>query len=1155
MDGDQDRRDQDGACVPASRRAAGCRTQRTGELTLALMVTTALIAVCAPCPSARAQSQPASSPSGAATASFDIPPQPLSQALVQFSRTTGIQLFFNADLVRGIHSPGARGPFSQTGALSRLLAGSGLSYRFTNATTVAISGPAASSSAATAAAAEGAIQLDTITVVGGGVAPADAPFSVPGSVSRISGETIERFRGQSAGDIFRGTPGVVSAMNRNGAAVDVNIRGLQGMNRVATTVDGSEQSTSSYRGYSGVDNRTYIDPDLISGVTIGKGPGGSAGAIGGTVAIDTLNASDILRPGETHGVRVRASISSNGTEPRIGSKTWLPGPSPDGDFANKSGSAAFAVTGPNIDIVGAYVQRLAGNYFAGTHGPLEGDNPAGGVKALSRFKYGDEVFNTSQDSNSVLLKATMRPLDDHELQLGYLHYANRFGETMPTLILTTSGTSTPQQLALSTIALDQFTVRHHWKPADNELIDFKANAWMSSSDEVASIAGATFSGIGAKSKSYGVNASNASRFDTASMPFTLRYGGSFKLEDAESDYRLSTNFQGFERSISPDGTRRIGTLFVNGTWEPTPWLALDAGATYLNYKVENRATPVWSYSGPPYRPYEGSGVSPSFGVTVTPLAGWQLFAKYTTGIRPPSLRESTWTASGLRFNPDIVAETARSWEIGTNVLKADVLLPGDKARLKLAYFNNVTDDYIGRRWDGAYLSLFNYDKVVMKGFELSGGYDARKAFVDYAFNWYTDVEMCRTASTCTNGTAQADYIANHIPPVFSAAVTGGVRLFDEQLTVGGRYTYMGARAGTVQADNYSGAVGSITKTWVPYSLVDVFAQWKINDSLTLDVSAENLLDRYYVDALNNTDMPAPGRMIRATLTGKLGSAAPFQSVWPFNRNPGAAPGSDWTGLYVGGHAGQGFAALNGATTAMNGAANRIAATESVDMNIKNFLLGGQIGFNYQLDNRLVIGLEADYSKTRLTGYQEALSTEAAFTAKRNLQARTEYQLDWMATVRGRVGYAFDRLLVYGTGGLAFLNETQLRDQYRTTETGSGQSTTSLLFTEFDEKTRKGWTLGVGAEYAISANWSVKGEYAFAGFGVEEFVFRNARAGVSTPYTVTTRCTPTNWNVPPCRGVRETIVTNVPGTSNTVNGRKASNALDLHTFKVGVNFRF
>ena len=240
--------------------------------------------------------------------------------------------------------------------------------------------------------------------------------------------------------MFQGTPGVISSMNRNGAAIDVNIRGLQGMNRVATSVDGSEQSTSSYRGYSGVDNRTYVDPDLIGGITITKGPkDGSAGAIGGTVAIETLNVADILKPGDIYGVRVKAGASTNGTDPRIGSMSWLHGPPSDFNFSNRSGSAAFAVTQPNVDIVAAYVRRVAGNYFAGTNGDLFTEDFRGGTKALSKFKYGDEVFNTSQNSTSALLKATLRPADGHELRLGYIRYENKFGEVLPTVVVTTGG--------------------------------------------------------------------------------------------------------------------------------------------------------------------------------------------------------------------------------------------------------------------------------------------------------------------------------------------------------------------------------------------------------------------------------------------------------------------------------------------------------------------------------------------------------------------------------------------------------------------------------------------------------------------------------------------------------------------------------------------
>ena len=67
---------------------------------------------------------------------------------------------------------------------------------------------------------------------------------------------------------------------------------------------------------------------------------------------------------------------------------------------------------------------------------------------------------------------------------------------------------------------------------------------------------------------------------------------------------------------------------------------------------------------------------------------------------------------------------------------------------------------------------------------------------------------------------------------------------------------------------------------------------------------------------------------------------------------------------------------------------------------------------------------------RLSGYREILATEATLLAQRNLEAKMDYAFDWMATIRGRVGYAFDRMFVYGTGGVALLKDKEFREQYR-----------------------------------------------------------------------------------------------------------------------------
>lgn len=159
------------------RNEKGGRSGRDGTLRFALLVTTALgTIVTAPAP---VFAQAAEKTSRVA---YNIPPQPLSQALVQFSKVAGIQLFFNADIARGISSRGASGSLTRTEALEKLLSGSGLTYHFTNATTVTISGQAAAGTGA--ASVNGATTLAPIVVQAG---KQNGFISTDGNVASKSG--------------------------------------------------------------------------------------------------------------------------------------------------------------------------------------------------------------------------------------------------------------------------------------------------------------------------------------------------------------------------------------------------------------------------------------------------------------------------------------------------------------------------------------------------------------------------------------------------------------------------------------------------------------------------------------------------------------------------------------------------------------------------------------------------------------------------------------------------------------------------------------------------------------------------------------------------------------------------------------------------------
>lgn len=88
-------------------------------------------------------------------------------------------------------------------------------------------------------------------------------------------------------------------------------------------------------------------------------------------------------------------------------------------------------------------------------------------------------------------------------------------------------------------------------------------------------------------------------------------------------------------------------------------------------------------------------------------------------------------------------------------------------------------------------------------------------------------------------------------------------------------------------------------------------------------------------------------------------------------------------------------------------------------------------------------------------------------------------LDWFSTFRGRAGYAFDHFLVYGTAGAAV---ARIRS---TTNVLFGNDALDFFNTNLvgqTTDTRWGWTAGVGAEYALGSNWSIKAEYLHLDFG-------------------------------------------------------------------------
>jgi outer membrane immunogenic protein len=169
---------------------------------------------------------------------------------------------------------------------------------------------------------------------------------------------------------------------------------------------------------------------------------------------------------------------------------------------------------------------------------------------------------------------------------------------------------------------------------------------------------------------------------------------------------------------------------------------------------------------------------------------------------------------------------------------------------------------------------------------------------------------------------------------------------------------------------------------------------------------------------------------------------------------------DWTGFYIGGHVGYGWADKDWRD------AFGLATTHTAD----GFLGGGQVGFNYQI-NQFVLGVEGDISWANLNG-----NSTAVFGLAAPVTQSFNSEVDWTSTLTGRLGIAIDRWLVYGKGGVAWAGDRYATNRY-----------TFPASVEISD-TRWGWTAGAGVEYAFAPNWSAKLEYNYMDFGTKAYSF-------------------------------------------------------------------
>jgi outer membrane immunogenic protein len=226
-------------------------------------------------------------------------------------------------------------------------------------------------------------------------------------------------------------------------------------------------------------------------------------------------------------------------------------------------------------------------------------------------------------------------------------------------------------------------------------------------------------------------------------------------------------------------------------------------------------------------------------------------------------------------------------------------------------------------------------------------------------------------------------------------------------------------------------------------------------------------------------------LVSAALVAVLAGGSAFAADLPaapqvYAPRPALVPPIySWTGCYLG---------IEGGGTW--GRSQQIAGTSPVPanvglpitdpFNVNGALFGGTVGCNYQFGS-VVFGVENDFSWTNKSGSSPDIPPFAA-------GAVSSTKEDWLDTARGRVGFAWDRFMVYGTGGAAFA------------DVGVNVCSVAAICVS-DSQMRTGWTAGVGGEWAAwtspGGSLTLKLEYLHADFGTGLFINPSVRIGAAT----------------------------------------------------------
>ncbi|HEJ8040160.1 TonB-dependent hemoglobin/transferrin/lactoferrin family receptor [Serratia marcescens] len=646
--------------------------------------------------------------------------------------------------------------------------------------TVALAQNTSTTTSSNAAAAKNADETMTVVATGN----QRSSFEAPMMVTVIEGNSPESQTAGTAADMLRRVPGITVTGSGRSNGQDLMMRGYD-RRGVLTLVDGIRQGTDT-----GHINGTFLDPALVKRIEIVRGPSAllyGSGALGGVVSYETVDAADLLLPGQDSGFRVYGTAGT-------------------GDHSLGMGASAYGKT-DNFDGLLSFGSRDVGDLRQGN---------------------GFDAPNDETISN-VLAKGTWK-IDDSQSLSGNLRYYNNSAQE-PKNPQTPASSSGNLMTDRSTIQRDA-ALGYKLKPIGQDWLDAEAKVYYSDVKINAHANGSEDEAR--KQTTKGAKLENRTRL----------------FADTFASHLLTYGTEAYKQEQTPGGATESfphakinfasGWLQDEITLRDLP-VTLLAGTRYDNYKGSSDG----------YADVDADKWSSRGAVSITPTDWLMLFGSYSQAFRAPTMGEMYNDSKHFSIpmgpttitnywvpNPNLKPETNETQEYGFGLRFDDLMLADDSLQFKASYFDTKAKDYIttdvtmelGRGPRGPYcISCTTFSTNVDRA--KIWGWDATLSYKTPWFGW--DLAYNRTRG---KNEATGDWLSSINPDTVTSSLD--VPLGETGLSAGWVATFA-ERATRVETG---------TAEQAGYGVNDFYLSYKGRDRLqgmTTTVVLGNAFDKEY----------------------------------------------------------------------------------------------------------------------------------------------------------------------------------------------------------------------------------------------------------------------------------------------------------------------